>query len=721
MDTLPVCFLSGTKVKRSVLVTETSQFEVRTRLCVNLRVIREAANIFVTLQEGSEEAWTRVKRSFDEERFGEKRLSTKRAKVVEPTGVFLSTDGFLMVQAKGRKPKAAPKPPDSPLHWVLRYSTISAMQLAVDKENHYAFVVLGAAGDLAKKKTFPSLFQLHMGRLLPGNMHIIGVDNPQFHQDVKNVSDFWEKRLQGYLEKQKGWVAEDLESFKARLQYVQVQLDQPDTVIALDRHLQALAEDRPKQHRVFYLALPPFLFAKAVENLRERCWSQSGWNRVIVEKPFGKNGTQAAELTDSQGKLSFESPPVKTVKKPVGFFPWICIDFKAATLKIRFRFPLNPVKMSLSDEELLASLCKHPRCTAGKDGHPMPDRCRVEDLFDWEAIAKETNVTTEDLIQRTFGCETRGKRPGLLRTFHARKAGAMERLRPQMGVLVLPEFVREEEESNILADFFAKGRGLPWGEREGGGWHASFGPTFIPKSGYKVDRSKVFTELPTVLDSVRSRIEGLLSFKVSDPYQQLVTESLQRYAMSQATRRGQQGPLSQAFVQRYESTGDVDLETCNRKQALGMHFDSRNANAEVVIGLSLGEDQGHIFFSRSGPHKGQAFPLSLAKALEAKGDGLLVQLPRRALYMFYGFARYYLRHGVPWTPCAGAYRRVTVTLRSVPLPPTAPRRRKMEKETEHDAKQRRLMDVLDEFQHTKAARLEINLCSDEEPPGEAKT
>lgn len=77
---------------------------------------------------------------------------------------------------------------------------------------------------------------------------------------------------------------------------------------------------------------------------------------------------------------------------------------------------------------------------------------------------------------------------------------------------------------------------------------------------------------PTVLKDriLGSRIEGLLSFKVSDPYQQLVTESLQRYAMSQATRRGQQGPLSQAFVQRYESTGDVDLETCNRtkKRAL---------------------------------------------------------------------------------------------------------------------------------------------------------
>ncbi|CAE7364490.1 pgl, partial [Symbiodinium necroappetens] len=146
----------ATQKKRSVLVTETSEFEVRTRICVNLRVIREASNILVTLQEGSEEAWTNVKRSFDEERFGEKRFA-KRAKVVEPTGVVVSTDGFLMVHAKGRKPKPAPKPPDSPLHYVLRYSNISAMQLAVDRESHYSFVVMGAAGDLAKKKHLDSL------------------------------------------------------------------------------------------------------------------------------------------------------------------------------------------------------------------------------------------------------------------------------------------------------------------------------------------------------------------------------------------------------------------------------------------------------------------------------------------------------------------------------------------------------------------------------------
>ncbi|CAE6914300.1 gsdA [Symbiodinium natans] len=298
---VPERWSTATQKTRGVLVTETSEFEVRTRICVNLRVIREASNILVTLQEGSEEAWTNVKRSFDEERFGEKRFA-KRAKVVEPTGVVVSTDGFLMVHAKGRKPKPAPKPPDSPLHYVLRYSNISAMQLSLDKETHYSFVVMGAAGDLAKKKTFPSLFQLHLGRLLPGSMKIIGVDDPKFHTDVTSVSDFWEKRLREYLEKQKGWVNEDVESFKQRLHFVHVQLDQPETMSALDRRLQELAEGRAKEHRVFYLALPPFLFAQAVEHLRERCWSKTGWNRVVVEKPFGKNGAEAAALSNSLKK-----------------------------------------------------------------------------------------------------------------------------------------------------------------------------------------------------------------------------------------------------------------------------------------------------------------------------------------------------------------------------------------------------------------------------------
>lgn len=310
----------------------------------------------------------------------------------------------------------------------------------------------------------------------------------------------------------------------------------------------------------------------------------------------------------------------------------------------------------------------------------MPDRCRVEDLFDWEAVAKETKMSPEALLDATFGPGPR--RAGLLRTRRGTAQWPLtEEGRRQLGVLVIPDFVQGMKKPRfwVISSILKLEQGFP-GKNE------------------KVDKSKAFTELPSALDSIRSRLQRLLRFDDFDAdtvNDAGVAESLRRYAMSAATRGGRQGALSQAFVQRYELDGDE--MTSNRKQALGMHFDSRNANAEVVIGLSLGEDQGHIFFSRSGPHKGQPFPLSLA--LEERGDGILVELPRRALYMFYGFARYHLRHGVPWHHDAarGGYRRVTVTLRSVPRPmPAAPAAKRRRKDGE-DAKQRRLMEMLQSF------------------------
>ncbi|CAE8646825.1 unnamed protein product, partial [Polarella glacialis] len=190
--------------------------------------------------------------------------------VAEPTGVFLTADGVLMVQAKGpsRTTPRVPQAPVSPLDYVLKHSSISVVQLRVDVENHYTLVIVGAAGDLAKKKTFPSLFQLHLGRLLPGNTSILGVDDPKFHADVTGADDFWEKRVGPFLEKEKGWVPEDLQEFRDRLDFVHVEMDKLETVQALDIRLRKAAEGRAKDNRIFYLALPSFLFAKTVEQIK---------------------------------------------------------------------------------------------------------------------------------------------------------------------------------------------------------------------------------------------------------------------------------------------------------------------------------------------------------------------------------------------------------------------------------------------------------------------
>ena len=56
------------------------------------------------------------------------------------------------------------------------------------------------------------------------------------------------------------------------------------------------------------------------------------------------------------------------------------------------------------------------------------------------------------------------------------------------------------------------------------------------------------------------------------------------------------------FAHPFSSFVPICASSCVRKQSLGMHFDSRNANAEVVIGLSLGEDSnnsGRLFDNAS--------------------------------------------------------------------------------------------------------------------------
>merc|ERR1719147_410535 len=58
-------------------------------------------------------------------------------------------------------------------------------------------------------------------------------------------------------------------------------------------------------NRLFYLALPPSVFKPVTSMLKAACMSQTGWTRVIVEKPFGKDSASSADLSSHlQGLFS---------------------------------------------------------------------------------------------------------------------------------------------------------------------------------------------------------------------------------------------------------------------------------------------------------------------------------------------------------------------------------------------------------------------------------
>jgi glucose-6-phosphate 1-dehydrogenase len=143
-----------------------------------------------------------------------------------------------------------------------------------------AFVFFGATGDLAFKKIFPALqAMIKHGHL---DVPVIGVA-----RSAKNVDEL-RARVRTSLEEHGGLDAAAFDKLSSLLRYVQGDNSDPATLQALR---QALAGAK---HPIFYLAIPPTNFGVVVEQLGKSGCSNGA--RVIVEKPFGRDGDSAREL-----------------------------------------------------------------------------------------------------------------------------------------------------------------------------------------------------------------------------------------------------------------------------------------------------------------------------------------------------------------------------------------------------------------------------------------
>jgi hypothetical protein len=60
--------------------------------------------------------------------------------------------------------------------------------------------------------------------------------------------------------------------------------------LKLDEHENSLgALETGVANRLFYLAIPPSVFVESGTSIKQACQSTRGFNRVIVEKPFGND------------------------------------------------------------------------------------------------------------------------------------------------------------------------------------------------------------------------------------------------------------------------------------------------------------------------------------------------------------------------------------------------------------------------------------------------
>jgi glucose-6-phosphate 1-dehydrogenase len=145
-----------------------------------------------------------------------------------------------------------------------------------------ALVVFGITGDLARKMTFRSLYRLERRKLL--DCPVIGVAADDW--DVDQLRQRARESIQESGEKLEERV---FSRFANRLQYVSGDFADEKTYKRLAEAL------RDKQNPVFYLEIPPSLFATVVKGLAGAELVSSG-QRVVVEKPFGHDLKSAKAL-----------------------------------------------------------------------------------------------------------------------------------------------------------------------------------------------------------------------------------------------------------------------------------------------------------------------------------------------------------------------------------------------------------------------------------------
>ncbi|KMZ58192.1 glucose-6-phosphate dehydrogenase [Zostera marina] len=134
-----------------------------------------------------------------------------------------------------------------------------------------SIIVLGASGDLAKKKTFPALFNLYnKGFLDSYDVHIFG------YARTKITVDDLRDRIRGFL-KGKDEKSEDASSFLQLIKYVSGSYDSEDGFQALDGEIfehESLMNCGTNSRRLFYLALPPSVYLSVCKMIRNCCMNQ---------------------------------------------------------------------------------------------------------------------------------------------------------------------------------------------------------------------------------------------------------------------------------------------------------------------------------------------------------------------------------------------------------------------------------------------------------------
>ncbi|MGM0215585.1 glucose-6-phosphate dehydrogenase [Enterococcus sp. AZ109] len=153
------------------------------------------------------------------------------------------------------------------------------------------FTIFGGTGDLAKRKLYPSLFRLYRKGNLKDHFAVIGTARrPWSDEHYREIVQETIKDLHPS--------PAEAEEFSSHFYYLSHNVNDTNHYDELRELTERLDEQyQLANNRVYYLAMAPQFFGTIVQHLQSQgILTEEGFNRLVIEKPFGFDYDSANEL-----------------------------------------------------------------------------------------------------------------------------------------------------------------------------------------------------------------------------------------------------------------------------------------------------------------------------------------------------------------------------------------------------------------------------------------
>ena len=180
------------------------------------------------------------------------------------------------------------------------------------QEQKVLITFFGATGDLASRKLYPALFRLFQKGYIRNHFAVIGTARREWTDEhfrevvVKSVQSLTEDVNQA-------------EEFASHFYYQAHNVTDTHHYVVLKE----LSEKLDQQYgiegnRIFYLAMAPSFFGTITQHLKdEALLTDHGYNRLIIEKPFGKD-YESAQILNEQLRHSFDENQIYRIDHYLG-------------------------------------------------------------------------------------------------------------------------------------------------------------------------------------------------------------------------------------------------------------------------------------------------------------------------------------------------------------------------------------------------------------------